>query len=88
MLWLSVRVLLPIPHFDHFPAGSVPSKTGGFSALSAAVAGDGCVKLIDLIQRSEESDKTITVDDDEEKGGIVSDLVFSRAGQTITFSES
>ncbi|EER08731.1 conserved hypothetical protein [Perkinsus marinus ATCC 50983] len=74
--------------FQMKPLSSLDALALCFSALSAAVAGDGCVKLIDLIQRSEESDKTITVDDDEEKGGIVSDLVFSRAGQTITFSLS
>ncbi|KAF4682858.1 hypothetical protein FOZ60_010041 [Perkinsus olseni] len=77
----------PASSLDALSLCSIPSKAGGFSVLWAAVAGDGCIKIIDLRDCREETESTINYEDDDE-AGVVSNLTFSRGGQTITFNVS
>ncbi|KAF4733307.1 hypothetical protein FOZ63_008021, partial [Perkinsus olseni] len=77
----------PASSLDALSLCSIPSKAGGFSVLWAAVAGDGCIKIIDLRDCREETESTINYEDDDEPG-VVSGLTFSRGGQTITFNVS
>ncbi|KAF4720928.1 hypothetical protein FOZ62_011088, partial [Perkinsus olseni] len=77
----------PASSLDALSLCSVPSKAGGFSVLWAAVAGDGCIKIVDLRDCREETERTINYEDDD-KAGVVSGLTFSRGGQTITFNVS